>query len=504
MSVDELYRYIGIHLYMSIYRYPNLTSYWGKNAFQPISQTMTSKRFELIKKFLSFRNEADRIKKGQAGYDPLFRMRRIIKILNAQFDSIPKTSRLCVDEQMCSTKMKHHLRQYMPNKPHKWGIKLFVLCDSNGFAYSFEVYVGAGDNVVLDGCPDLGSSANVVVRLSQTIPDFNHFILYFDNFYTSIPLLVYLPARGIFSLGTIRVNRVPNCMLPSDSEIKKEPRGFSSEFVASSYGVNCTNVLWKDNKSVRLASTYVGVEQFDQTNPNQQPSKASRFDRKQKKKIEIDCPQIIKEYNSHMGGVDLMDGLMGRYHVRAKTRDAATRLFYHFIDMAATNSYLLYRRMHAEKMNERMNRRMNGSDDVSAEESKLLQLPEFRESIAAGLIQYTSKRPVGRPSTSRPSTPLDSRPSTPDEWLPGAIQIGKRAVYPSDDTRFNGEGHFPIWLPKESGKGNEKGGKSSKQTCKYKKCPATKAAIQCVCTVCNLHFCCSTTRNCFLDFHTKK
>lgn len=134
-------------------------------------------------------------------------------------------------------------------------------------------------------------------------------------------------------------------MLPSDSEIKKEPRGFSSEFVASSYGVNCTNVLWKDNKSVRLAPTYVGVEQFDRTNPNQQPSKAARFDRKQEKKIEIDCPQIIKECNSHMGGVDLMDGLMGRYHVRAKTRDAATRLFYHFIDMAATNAYLLYRRM---------------------------------------------------------------------------------------------------------------------------------------------------------------
>lgn len=73
-------------------------------------------------------------------------------------------------------------------------------------------------------------------------------------------------------------------MLPSDSEIKKEPRGFSSEFVASSYGVNCTNVLWKDNKSVRLAPTYVGVEQFDRTNPNQQPSKAARFDRKQEKK----------------------------------------------------------------------------------------------------------------------------------------------------------------------------------------------------------------------------
>lgn len=70
-------------------------------------------------------------------------------MVNARFDSIPKTARLCVDEQMCSTKIVHHLRQYMPNKPHKWGVKLFVLCDSHGFAYRFEIYNGAGDNVVL-------------------------------------------------------------------------------------------------------------------------------------------------------------------------------------------------------------------------------------------------------------------------------------------------------------------------------------------------------------------
>lgn len=92
----------------------------------------------------------------------------------------------------------------MPNKPHKWGIKLFVLCDSNGFAYRFEIYNGAGDNIILPDTPDLGATSNVVVRLSQTISNFVHHILYFDNFYTSLPLLVYLRARGIYSLGTVR------------------------------------------------------------------------------------------------------------------------------------------------------------------------------------------------------------------------------------------------------------------------------------------------------------
>ncbi|KAH8325447.1 hypothetical protein KR074_003062, partial [Drosophila pseudoananassae] len=79
--------------------------------------------------------------------------------------------------------------------------------------------------------------------------------------------------------------------------------------------------------------------------------------------IEVDCPQIIREYNAHMGGVDLMDGLMGRYHIRAKTQDAMTGIFYHLVDMAATNAYVLYRRIKKE----------NKSTD------KLLELPEFRE-----------------------------------------------------------------------------------------------------------------------------
>lgn len=93
----------------------------GKNAFTPIAKAMTRNRFDAIKKYLCFENDDDRKRKGEPGYDPLFRLRKVADELNKTFDSIPKPARLCVDEQMCSTKTVHHLRQYMPNKPHKWG-----------------------------------------------------------------------------------------------------------------------------------------------------------------------------------------------------------------------------------------------------------------------------------------------------------------------------------------------------------------------------------------------
>ncbi|KAK9719331.1 hypothetical protein QE152_g22768 [Popillia japonica] len=72
---------------------------------------------------------------------------------------------------------------------------------------------------------------------------------------TIVPL--YLRARGIYSLGTVRANRIPGCKLPIDGEINKEERGFCVEYVTSIHGVDVNTVLWKDNKCVRLASTDV-------------------------------------------------------------------------------------------------------------------------------------------------------------------------------------------------------------------------------------------------------
>ncbi|XP_050503041.1 piggyBac transposable element-derived protein 1-like [Diabrotica virgifera virgifera] len=306
------------------------------------------------------------------------------------------------------------------------GIKFFVLCDSNGYAYRFEIYHGAGDNLIIPGTPDLGASSNVVIGLSQTIPNFRHHILYFKNFYTSLPLLIYLRARGIYSLGTVRANRIPNCKLPLDTDIAKEKRGYSIEYVGCSQGVDITTVLWNDNKPVRLMSSYVGIEPFARTNPNISQAKAPRYVRKEKTFVEVDVPQIIKEYNRRMGGVDSMDSIMGRYHIRAKTRDAMTRLFYHLVDMAATNAYFLYRRIQAE--------RSNDSSDIDIGEEKLMDLPDFRDEIAAGLCACQDKRTVGRPSLVTNA----SQPST--------SQIGRRAQHPVQDVRYDKIDHFTTWV----------------------------------------------------------
>lgn len=116
---------------------------------------------------------------------------------------------------------------------------------------------------------------------------------------------MYLRVKGINSLGTVCANRIRNCKLPSDNSIKDQKRGILIEYVGYVYGVDVSNVLWKDNKTIRLLSTYVGAKNFIKENYND-ILKIPRYNRKMKLYIEIDCSQIIREYNSycHMVGVD--------------------------------------------------------------------------------------------------------------------------------------------------------------------------------------------------------
>lgn len=51
-----------------------------------------------------------------------------------------------------------------------------------------------------------------------------------------------------------------------------------------------------------------------------------------------------------MGGVDLMDGLLGRYYIRLKTKQPDIRLFCHFIDMAMVNAYFLSSRIRGKML----------------------------------------------------------------------------------------------------------------------------------------------------------
>ena len=58
---------------------------------------------------------------------------------------IPQEGHHAVDEQIIPTKSRTSLRQYLPNKPNKpnkWGIKVWATCGISGIRYDFEIYTG--------------------------------------------------------------------------------------------------------------------------------------------------------------------------------------------------------------------------------------------------------------------------------------------------------------------------------------------------------------------------
>lgn len=120
-------------------------------------------------------------------------------------------------------------------------------------------------------------------------------------------------------------------------------RGESIEYITSYNITPISVVIWKDNKMVKIVSTYCGEIP---------KSKMTRFDRSKKTNIEVDCPMLINEYNKHMGRVDLLNSHIGRYKIRFRSGKWFMRLFYHLIDVSVVNSWLLFKRV-KEQQNEK-------------------------------------------------------------------------------------------------------------------------------------------------------
>eukprot|EP00731_Ephydatia_muelleri_P005757 Em0003g5a len=78
----------------------------------------------------------------------------------------------------------------------------------------------------------------------------------------------------------------------------------------------------------------------------------------------IQKPQMIDEYNKHMGGVDLSDQLVLNYGYSHRQIKWWKRVFFHLIDLALVNSNIMYN---------------------SVNKQQLTQM-EFRIAVAKGLL----------------------------------------------------------------------------------------------------------------------
>jgi hypothetical protein len=101
-------------------------------------------RFLAILTLFHFNNNVAKAARGQPGYDPLFKIRLAIDKLITKFQDIyTQEEQLAIDEALCPFRGRIFFRVYIKGKPHKYGIKMFELCEAkSGYIYNLDLYTG--------------------------------------------------------------------------------------------------------------------------------------------------------------------------------------------------------------------------------------------------------------------------------------------------------------------------------------------------------------------------
>ena len=181
-------------------------------------------------------------------------MKKILPLYNAikskSLDHYQPLRELSIDEHMVKSKGRSQFKQYIPNKPTKWGFKFWVLADQTRYALDYELYCGRQRT---GSIPDHGLAYDVVMDHIKPF-HFQGYLAFFDNFYSSPELLHSLKDVGIGATGTLRTNRrgTLNCIqqLKATMNSSDVPRGTGYYYKEQGNVYVC----WRDNKCVAVVS----------------------------------------------------------------------------------------------------------------------------------------------------------------------------------------------------------------------------------------------------------
>lgn len=442
VTAKDIEKFIGAYFRMGLVRMPSVRSYWETYmSYDGVNSALSRNRFWSILRNLHFVDNLN-VTQETKDSDRVWKVRPWISGLRDNFLKVSPEEFHSVDEIMIAFKGRSLLRQYLPNKPNKWGFKLWGRSGYSGFLYDFDVY--QGKETKSSRTSTYGVGASVVINMTSSLPSGHNFKVFADNFFTSLPLLDVLKERAIWFAGTIRINRMNNCPLLCEKDLRKGGRG-SYDYRTHTHSKSIA-VRWYDNTAVTLVSSYIGIEPVHSV---------KRYDRKEKKHVQVEQPHVIQTYNKYMGGIDKLDMMCSFYKANLKCHRWYIYIWAHTTTIALVNAWFLYRR----------------NLKLIQPNAKHMPLKKFQAEVASSLIQ-AEKRKIGRPS-------LDQLIVPPPKKV-AAVQSN-----PTQDVRRDKVNHMPAYTEK-------------RQRCKQ--CKIGFSYIQC--QKCNVWLCLQRERNCFNDFHT--
>ena len=263
---------------------------------------------------------------------------------------------ISVDESTIGFKGRVMWKCYNPNKPTKWGLRVYTMCDSaSAYITAFVPYYGKSTTASLVR-PDLPFTSRIVLQLcdmlSSSVNETGYHI-YTDRFYTSPTLCEELRKKSFHLTGTVLPRRKG---MPQDFR-KKKQKPKLHEVIAFRQNDDTMALQWKDKRVITMLSTMYNTQCEDVVR-TMGPNTATT----------ISKPVVISQYTKFMGGVDRADHYCGSYAFLRKTSKWWRKMFFWLLEVAIVNSYILFN----------LNRKQQGLKEVRHK--------KFRKSLILQLV----------------------------------------------------------------------------------------------------------------------
>lgn len=270
INADDMRNFLGILLHMGCVKLPTFGHYWLKNelyGFSAFSKVMSRNKFQLMLRFWHF------VDNENLPNTRLGKIMLLVDQLNNTMTTIYTPNRMVsIDESIMLWRGRLIFRQYIKNKKHKYGVKFYELCESDGIVMNVKIYSG-------EPTPDvhsLGQTGAIVLHLMENLLG-KGYELYTDNFYNSFELAKHLLTENTYICGTLS-DRKSNPKEVTKAKLKK-----GDAVSRSRDGVIVTR--WKDKRGALTISTMHTHEIVEVSN--------KRGEKKMK-------PTSIRDYNAGM------------------------------------------------------------------------------------------------------------------------------------------------------------------------------------------------------------
>lgn len=271
----EMRNFLGLIVWMGLVNMPNLRDYWRTDFLYKtrVPEVMSRNRFELILGMFHCGNNE------MIEYGRLNKVQHLVDMLVANFNKwyIPE-DKVCIDESVVPFIGRLVFRQYLKNKKHRYGIKIFKLCLKDFYTLRYNIY--SGKEVIRE----TDVSYKIVLKLMEPYLNFGR-TLYTDNWYSSVMLAEKLNQENTHLVGTLRANRKNN---PENVVKKKLKKG---EVIASQSNNNVVILKWRDKRDILLITT----------------KHSDQIIEIQKRDTIIKKPLVVEDYNTGKSYIDRSD-----------------------------------------------------------------------------------------------------------------------------------------------------------------------------------------------------